>query len=171
MLLLEDATGAKFKHISYDGTSQRMTALLAKNIEIGEINLAAAKKHIQTNELKGLGITTEVRNPEAPNVMTAKEQGINLVYGTDRGIVLPKGASADVVDHYAKMLEGAMNNPAVKDSLTKKGHVVVLRAGRQVPGLFREDLHPLGEDCQDGRRLQAQGLILRWQGGLHRGPG
>jgi tripartite-type tricarboxylate transporter receptor subunit TctC len=121
MLLLEDATGIKLKHISYDGTAQRMTALLAKNIEIGEINLAAAKKYIQTNELKGLGITTEVRNPEAPKVMTAKEQGIDLVYGTDRGIVLPKGASADVVNHYAKLLEGAMNNPAVKDSLTKKG--------------------------------------------------
>ena len=98
-----------------------MTALLAKTIEIGEINLAAATKYIQAKELKGLGITTEERNPEAPHVMTAKEQGIDLVYGTDRGIVLPKGASADLVNHYAKMLEGAMNDPAVRDSLTRKG--------------------------------------------------
>ena len=138
MLLLEDATGIKLKHISYDGTSQRMTALLAKNIEIGEINLAAAKKYIQTNELKGLGITTEVRNPEAPKVMTAKEQGINLVYGTDRGIVLPKGASAEVVNHYAKMLEGAMNDQAVKDSLTRKGTSSFFVAGDDYRAYFEK---------------------------------
>ena len=121
MLLLEDATGIKLKHISYDGTRQRMTALLAKTIEIGEINLAAATKYIQNGDLKGLGITTKKRNPEAPDVQTTVEQGINLVYGTDRGIVLPKGTPADVVDHYAKLLEGAMNDPAIKESLAKKG--------------------------------------------------
>ena len=48
MLLLEDAAGIKLKHISYDGTRARMTALLAKNIEMGEINLAAAKKGTQS---------------------------------------------------------------------------------------------------------------------------
>ena len=121
MLLLEDAAGIKLKHISYDGTRARMTALLAKNIEMGEINLAAAKKYIQAGELKGLGITTEERNPEAPQIMTAKEQGINLIYGTDRGIVLPKGTPQAVVDHYAGLLEAAMADPAISESLAKKG--------------------------------------------------
>ena len=121
MLLLEDAAGIKLKHISYDGTRARMTALLAKNIEMGEINLAAAKKYIQAGELKGLGITTEERNPEAPQIMTAKEQGIDLIYGTDRGIVLPKGTPQAVVDHYAGPLEAAMADPAISGSLAKKG--------------------------------------------------
>ncbi len=57
-LLLEDAANVKFKHISYDGTRERMTALLAKNIELGEINVTAAQKYIKTNELKALGIAT-----------------------------------------------------------------------------------------------------------------
>ena len=120
-LLLEDATGIKFKHVSYDGTRQRMTALLAKNIHIGEINLASAKKYIQTNELKGLGITTPQRNPEIPEVATAREQGVDMVYGTDRGIVMPKGTSAEVVAHYEAILAKAMKDPAVAEGLAKKG--------------------------------------------------
>ena len=120
-LLLEDAAGIKFKHVSYDGTRERMTALLAKNIELGEINLAAAKKYIQTSELKGLGITTAERNPEIPDVKTATEQGIDMVYGTDRGVVLPKDTPAEIGAHYEAILKKAMEDPAVVEALTAKG--------------------------------------------------
>lgn len=123
-LLLEDAAGVKFKHVSYDGTRERMTALLAKNIEIGEINLAAAKKYIQTNELKALGITTPARNPEIPDVMTLQEQGYDLIYGTDRGIVLPKGASQEVIDHYAAIFQKAAEDPKVVEAMNAKGTAV-----------------------------------------------
>ncbi len=123
-LLLEDMAGIKFKHVSYDGTRQRMTALLAKNIEVGEINLAAAKKYIQTNELKALGITTEQRNPEIPDVGTLKEQGYDLVYGTDRGVMLPKGTSKEIVDYYAGLFEKAANDPKVQESMTAKGTLI-----------------------------------------------
>ena len=120
-LLLEDVAGVKFKHVSYDGTRQRMTALLAKNIQLGEINLAAAKKYIQSDELKALGITTPERNPEIPDVPTMQEQGYDLIYGTDRGIVLPKGASQDVIDHYAGLFAAAAKDPAVVEQMAAKG--------------------------------------------------
>lgn len=120
-LLLEDKTGLKFKHVSYDGTRQRMTALLAKNIQLGEINLAAAKKYIQSNELKALGITTEERNPEIPDVPTMKEQGYDLVYGTDRGVMLPKGTTPEIIDYYAKLFERAAMDPSVQKQMTAKG--------------------------------------------------
>ena len=120
-LLLEDKTGLKFKHVSYDGTRQRMTALLAKNIQLGEINLAAAKKYIQSNELKALGITTEERNPEIPNVPTMKEQGYDLVYGTDRGVMLPKGTSPEIIAYYGKLFEQAAMDPSVQKQMTAKG--------------------------------------------------
>ena len=61
-LLIEDATGVKFKHVPYDGTRQRMTALLAKNIELGEINLTSARKHIEAGTLKALGYSGPTRN-------------------------------------------------------------------------------------------------------------
>ncbi len=124
-LLLEDKAGVKFKHISYDGTRERMTALLAKNIEIGEINLAAAKKYIQTGELKALGITTEERNPEIPDVKTLKEQGIDMVYGTDRGVVAPKGTPPEVIAYWEGVFKTAMEDPEVVEALAAKGTQVV----------------------------------------------
>ncbi len=123
-ILLEDAAGVKFKHISYDGTRERMTALLAKNIEIGEINVTAAQKYIKTGELKALGIATAERDPRVPDVKTLKEQGVDLTFGLDRGIMLPKGASPEVVKHYEGLIGEAMNDPAVKTQLENKGSSV-----------------------------------------------
>ncbi len=120
-LLLEDAAGVKFKHVSYDGTRERMTALLAKNIELGEINLAAAKKYITTGELKALGITTPKRNSEIPDVPTLREQGYDMIYGTDRGVMLPKGASQELIDHYAAIFEKAAKDPEVIAQMEAKG--------------------------------------------------
>lgn len=120
-LLLEDAAGVKFKHVSYDGTRERMTALLSKNIELGEINLAAAKKYITSGELKALGITTPERNEEIPDVQTLGEQGYDMVYGTDRGVMLPKGASQELIDHYAAIFGEAAMDPEVQAQMEAKG--------------------------------------------------
>jgi tripartite-type tricarboxylate transporter receptor subunit TctC len=137
-LLLEDAAGIKFKHVSYDGTRERMTALLAKNIHIGEINLTSAKKYIQTNELKALGITTAGRNADIPDVATASEQGVNMVYGTDRGIVMPKDTSPEIVAHYEAILKKAMSNPDVVAALNKKGTSVEFKGSADYEAYFKD---------------------------------
>lgn len=137
-LLIEDATDVKLKHISYDGTRQRMTALLAKNIEIGEINLAAAKKYIQTNELKALGISTAERHPDIPDVATLQEQGIDIVYGTDRGIMLPKGTPKEIVDHYVQVLEKVAKDPEYIKAIEAKGSSVEFTPGDAYRDYFDE---------------------------------
>lgn len=138
MLLLEDAAGVKFKHISYDGTRERMTALLANNIQIGEINLASAKKYIQIKELKALGMTTPERNPAVPDVMTVKEQGYDLVMGTDRGVMLPKGASKEVVDHYVAIFTKVANDPDVQAQMAAKGSSMPFIAGDDYRAYFEK---------------------------------
>ena len=137
-LLLEDAAGVKFKHVSYDGTRQRMTALLAKNIELGEINLASAKKYITTGELKALGITTPERNNEIPEVMTLNEQGYDMVYGTDRGVMLPKGTPQEIIDHYAGLFQKAATDPAVVAEMNAKGTEVIYLDPKEYTAYFED---------------------------------
>jgi len=115
-----------------------MTALLAKNSEIGEINLAAAKKYIQSGELKALGISTAERNPEIPDVPTLKEQGIDLIYGTDRGIVAPKGTPKAAIDYWAGLLEKAAKDPDVIKQLEAKGTSVIYQNPPDYTAYFQD---------------------------------
>ena len=123
-LLLEDATGIKLKHVSYDGTRQRMTALLGKHIAMGELNVVSGGKYIKSGELKALGITAPKRDPAIPNVMTLREQGYDLIFGVDRGVSLPKGASKAKIDFWAKVFEKAAKDPALVSTLKRKGTAV-----------------------------------------------
>jgi len=137
-LLVEDAAGIKFKHISYEGTRERMTALLAKNIELGEINLLAAEQYIKTGELKALGISAAKRNPSIPDVKTLKEQGIDVIYGTDRGIMLPKGTSKEIVDHYIAIAEKVVKDPEFIKAAEAKGSSIEFTPGDAYAAYFTE---------------------------------
>ncbi len=124
-ILFEEASGIKFKHVSYDGTRQRMTALLAHNVDVGEINVAAAQKYIQAGELKALGIATPARDARVTQVPTLKELGVDLVFGLDRGVMLPKGTPADVVAHYEGLFLNSMKDPGLKQTLEAKGNSII----------------------------------------------
>lgn len=120
-LLVEDASNTQFKYVPYEGTRERLTALLAKNIDVGAINILTAKKYVQEGSMKALGIATEKRDPILPDLKTLKEQGINVVYGLHRGVVMPKGTKKAVVKYYEEAFRKAMKDPAVQKYLDEKG--------------------------------------------------
>ena len=82
LLMLEHAADVRFEHFNYNGDRERITALLNGDIAVGEVNLASARRYINENKLKALGITTIDRNPEHPTVMTLREQGVDGVVST-----------------------------------------------------------------------------------------
>lgn len=123
-LILADKAGVEFNYVPYDGTRERMTALLSNNIDTGEINLAAATKYIASGELKALGITTAERDDRIPDVPTAKEQGYDFVMGTDRGVLAPKGTPDAVVQYYADLLSDVANDSKFQKEMRAKGTLV-----------------------------------------------
>lgn len=138
-LLIEDAAKVEFRYVSYDGTRERNTALLAGNVLLGETNILTANQYMKEGSLNGLGIATEQRDPKAPTVPTLKETGVNVLYGLARGVMAPKGTPAGVIkfweDAFAKAakdatviktLEGGGSTVLYKDA---KGYGEFLKAG------------------------------------------
>lgn len=138
-LLIEDATKATFKYIPYEGTRERLTAILANNVDIGEMNILTAKKYIQEGSMKAFGIATEKRDPIMPNLKTLREQGIDLVYGLYRGVVAPKGTAKDVIKVYETAFEKAMKDPKVKKALDEKGTWIVYQNSDDYRKFFQKE--------------------------------
>jgi tripartite-type tricarboxylate transporter receptor subunit TctC len=101
LLQVQDALGIDMKVVSYDGTADRMKAMLANTIHIGQVSEATAAKHVKTGNIKTIAINAPQRSKVLPDLPTAKEQGFDLEITSDRGIVLPKGASPELVKYYA----------------------------------------------------------------------
>ena len=62
-LLLKTA-GIKLKLVPYDGTAERMNALLSGAITLGAVNVASGKKHLQAGTIKALAIAADNRDKQ-----------------------------------------------------------------------------------------------------------
>lgn len=120
-LILEDMTGMKFKYVPYDGTRERMTALLSNAIELGTLNVASGRKYLESGELKAYAIAANKRSKHLPNLPTLKELGVDLVYALKRGIVAPKGTPKDVIEQWAQIFKKAAEDPDLLKQMDAKG--------------------------------------------------
>ena len=120
-LIMEDLSGAKFKYVPFDGTRERMTALLANNIELGTLNVVAGKKYLTGGQLKAFGIAADERSDQLPDLPTLKEQGLDLVYSLKRGIVVQKGTPNDKIAAWAALFKKASEDPALLKQMQAKG--------------------------------------------------
>jgi tripartite-type tricarboxylate transporter receptor subunit TctC len=120
-LILEDRTGIKLKNVPYDGTKAKVSALLAKTIDLSALDVISSKKYIGQGSVKIIASATEDRDPLLPDVPTFKEQGVDLVYGLNRGIYLPKGTAGGVVKHWEGVFAKAAKDPSIVADLKKKG--------------------------------------------------
>jgi len=124
-LLIEDAADIKLRYVSYDGTRERNTAILSGNVMMGETNVLTAKQYIEEGTLYALGIATEERDPLIPMVQTLKEQGVDVLYGLTRGVALPKGTPADIVQFWEQAFVKASQDPALKQAIEAGGSVAL----------------------------------------------
>ena len=120
-LIMEDLTGMKFSYVPYDGTRERMTALLSGAIQLGTLNVASGRKYIESGELKAFAIAADKRSQFLPDLPTLKELGVPLVYSLKRGIVVPKGTSPDVIEQWSQVFKKAAENPALVKQMVAKG--------------------------------------------------
>ena len=123
-LMLEELTGMKFKFVPYDGTRERMTAMLSGAIQMGVLNVASGRKYLESGDLKGFAIAAEKRSKHFPNMPTLQELGVNMIYALDRGIVVPKGTPAHKIEHWAMVFKKAAEDPDLLKQMDAKGSEV-----------------------------------------------
>jgi tripartite-type tricarboxylate transporter receptor subunit TctC len=121
--LIEKAAGIKFKYVSYEGLAPRMNAILGGHIDLTDSNLTQKGK-VDAGQLKFIATATEKRLPEAANVPTLKELGVNVVYAVTRGLVVPKGTPADVIAKIEGACQKATAEAAFADAMAKQGTAV-----------------------------------------------
>ncbi len=109
--------GVQFKPVGYDGTAQRITALLGKQIDIGASPMSSALEQYKAKKVKLLGYANDERDPRVPDVPTFKEQGLNFNWGTNRGWVAPKGTPPAVIAKIEAAIKKVTENADFKKKI------------------------------------------------------
>lgn len=133
MLMLQDALGVQFKIVGYDGTSERVTAMLSNIVQVGQVTEQTAAQYFGT-ELTPLAYAAKERSAQVPDIPTALEQGYDVVAGSVRGFLLPADTPEDIVNYYADIFETAVQDEDVVSTFEGIGVLIDYRG----PEEYRE---------------------------------
>ena len=100
----------KFNHAPFGSTAPMRSALLGGHIPMGAMNLSEGITSEAEGKIRILGVMGDKRSPMTPHIPTFKEQGIDVINGSSRGLAAPK----DMPDEIFKKLEDALQK-AVAD--------------------------------------------------------
>lgn len=111
----------KLNLIQFDGDAPAKAALLGGHIDVLAINLSEAAEMVKAGQLRALGIQSEKRSPELPEVPTFSEQGFStVIQGTaSRGFAAPKGIPQEALDTLIKAMVKIVEDPAYRAELKK----------------------------------------------------
>ena len=128
--------------------------LAARGVDIGPSTLPEAKSLMDAGKLRPLVVLAPERsdsNPDVPTVMEAT--GMDVVGGTWRSVVGPKGMPDAVVEKLASSMEKIYADPEFKSQMAKLGYGLRYAKGKEFTD-FMAKMH-----ASNGVLLKKLGLI------------
>jgi tripartite-type tricarboxylate transporter receptor subunit TctC len=100
MRLLEQATNTQFELVIYNSAPAAVLAMVQRQVVVGTANLGEGMMMTRDQPWQPVGVMSEQRNPLAPEVPTLREQGIDVIATTVRGISGPRGLPPEIVARF-----------------------------------------------------------------------
>jgi len=114
------ASPRDLKTVIFKGSSESLTALLGGHIEMVSTGAGNAAPHMAAGKLRVLGVSSGQRLPGTmADVPTWKEQGVDLVYGSWRSVVGPKGLTGEQVAFWENALRKVVESADWKAELER----------------------------------------------------
>ena len=122
---LEEATGIDVEMITYQGgAADAVKAAASGEIQGVTVSLAEASSFLQSGDLICLGVMDSARNPKFADVATFQEQGVDVVYGTWRGMAAPKGLDEASLTVLREACAKACENATFVETMANLGQAI-----------------------------------------------
>lgn len=118
MVLLENATGTKMTHIPYKGGGPLNIAIASGEVQATVGTIASLVPNLQAKRLRALGVTSEKRAAQFPDVPAIAEAVPGYEFTAWVGCFVPKGTPKPIVDKLNEELRKALADPGVASKLT-----------------------------------------------------
>jgi len=148
--VIEHATGTKFTFIPYKGGGEISTQLVGGHIDSDVNNPIEHIAHWRAGEVRPLCVFDTQRMPFKEKVTkteswndipTCKESGIDAEYLMLRGILMPKGVTADQREYYVNLLRQVREKPEWKEFVAKGAYKDSFLVGDEFTKFLEQDEH------------------------------
>ncbi len=120
--MFKQIAGVDMVHVPYRGAGPALTDLISGNIQVMFDTLSTALPPVKGGLLRPLGVSSEKRSPDLPDVPTIAESGYpDYRVSVWFGVAAPAKLPEDVAQKVSASLDRALNDDAFRASLEKIG--------------------------------------------------
>jgi tripartite-type tricarboxylate transporter receptor subunit TctC len=141
MELINAQAGVKIVLISYKGTGQIVSDLVAGHVQIASMGFPAALPMVNAGKLRALAVTSAKRSALLPEVPTVNETGLPGYDVTSwYGVFAPAGTPEPIIARLYTELAAHFKAPEAAKRLSALGAEAAIKAPAELASFMREDI-------------------------------
>lgn len=107
----EYEAGIDVTHVPFGGSTDMIAALRGGHVDACVAKISEVASLVKSGELRILASFTEERLENFPDVPTMKEKGYDILFGSARALVAPKGTPQEIIDYIHDKFKEAIDSP------------------------------------------------------------
>ena len=125
MAMFASSAGVSLTHVPYKGATQAATDVASGQIPVGFQGLGTVAALVRGGQLRLIGVTTEKRLPQFPDVPTVSESGLpGFFFNSWFAMLAPAGTPKDIIARLNAEVLKAVGDPEVRHKLEDLGFSV-----------------------------------------------
>src|ERR1700710_422943 len=141
MAMFASSAGISLTHVPDKGATQAATDVAAGQIPVGFQGLGTVAALVRGGQLKLIGVTTQNRLPQFPDVPTVSESGLpGFFFNSWFAILAPAGTPKDIIARLNAEVQKAVGDPEIRPKLENLGFTVRGSSAEELGALTREQL-------------------------------
>lgn len=119
--IFADAADVEGEWVNYDSSGDAVTALLGNHVDVANTNPGKVSEHVESDDLRVLGVFRDERLEDMPDVPTYEEEGypIDVDWFQYRGIYANSEVPEEVVDKLDDVFKEVMESDEFKEYMEK----------------------------------------------------
>jgi tripartite-type tricarboxylate transporter receptor subunit TctC len=144
--IFKRAAGVDILHVPYKGNAPMTLAVIAGEVSMVFDSMTGPLPNIRAGKLRALGYLGDKRSPQLPDVPTATEAGVPVVYAAWNGMLAPAGTPPEALAWLHREIVRAVESPAVSERLSALGYEPKVNKTRdEFAALISSDLERFGK--------------------------
>ena len=141
MAMFASAAGISLTHVPYKGATQAATDVAAGQIPVGFQGLGTVAALVRGGQLRLIGVTTEKRLSQFPDVPTVSESGLpGFFFNSWFPNMAPAGKPKEIIARLNAEVLNAVADPEVRHKLEDLGFAVRGSSAKELGVMTREQL-------------------------------
>lgn len=142
---IKQVTGTDLVHVPFQGAAAAITAVGAGDVQAFVVPLSVAQPQAVNGRVRMLAVTSDKREAAAPDVPTAKEQGVPVVISGWHVLAVPAGTPSDVMRRLNRALNAANAKAEVKERLLQAGAQPASSSIEEAQQMVKDEYRRWGE--------------------------